>query len=753
MLEDLQWSDEATRALLDDLLPVAETHAVAFVLVLRSDPGHPAWQLVDRARRRFRRQFVEVDLEPLADAEAAELANADAGATLPQTLMQMLVERVGGNPYFVLETLQDLRESGALEVEGGRAALVGDVSLPAALQEAAQARLDRLDGDARDVITTAAVIGRTFDLPLLERLLPRARLRPALSELLWLQLLVEDGSGAEPEYRFRHGLLQEVAYEGLLDAHRRELHLRVGEALGELYGESTGEIDGLLAHHFSEADDPDRAIHYLLRAGDAARAVFARDEAVESYRRALGFMEQTAGDGRGRETLLKIGLTHHLAYDFRAANEAFAQAFEWPAQPLTRLEPSEPVSWCMPAAWDGALTPGHAYSWPAFLMSRNLFSGLLAPGPGLAVEPGVAERFTVSDDGLTYRFTLRPDARWSDGVAVTAGDFAFAFERITDEGLAAASWLEGVSARALDARTLEVHLRHARNEFLYVICQPPFFPWPRHVHERIGRDWHLQRPLVGNGPFVLSSREPILLLEAAPTWHGSRGNVARVTVELAASTDVAEDGWRRGAFDVVDQVLAPHPVADQDTVVERSPGVTTCYLGFVAVRPPFDDPRIRRALAHGVDTRRPAALLGATAALGGGMLPPIDARPFTTDGPGVRPSIGPDPCWPRPASPIRPPLARSSWLISHSPPTPQRTSPSSWRPSAFGPVCSSADSDPELERAIAHEAHAFVWAWGADYPDPGHGFLEPMLAGQPTLYRDALTHGAAGSGGTDARRG
>ena len=224
-------------------------------------------------------------------------------------------------------------------------------SIPAALQEALQARLDRLDAEARELLTTAAVIGRSFGLPLLERLLPRARLLPTLSELQWLQLVVEERSGAAPEYRFRHGLVQEAAYGTLVEARRRELHLRVGEALVELHRDSPAEVYGLLARHFAEADEPERAVEYLLKAGDAARAVYAEEEAIELYRRALGFMERTGDEAQARQTLLKIALTHHLAFDYRAANEAFSEAFARPAPAPARLEPSERITW----ATDGGL--------------------------------------------------------------------------------------------------------------------------------------------------------------------------------------------------------------------------------------------------------------------------------------------------------------------------------------------------------------------------------------------------------------
>jgi hypothetical protein len=245
VLEDLQWSDEATLSLLEEVLPAAEQTAVAYLLVHRSDPDHSAWQLVDRARRRFRRLFREVELTPLPDGDAQTLAEAHAGGHLPEDLAQLLTERTGGNPYFVGEAIRDLHERGALEREEGRVVLIGEASLPTALQEALQARLSRLDAGARELITTAAVIGRSFGLPLLERLLPRVRLLATLSELQWLQLVVEARAGAAPEFRFRHGLVREVAYGTLLEARRRELHLplrrsRRARARDRIPGESGG---------------------------------------------------------------------------------------------------------------------------------------------------------------------------------------------------------------------------------------------------------------------------------------------------------------------------------------------------------------------------------------------------------------------------------------------------------------------------------------------------------------------------------
>jgi ABC-type transport system substrate-binding protein len=736
VIEDLHWSDEATLALLDELFPATEHAAIVFLLVHRSDPDHHAWQLVDRARRRFRRLFFDLELEPLPDGDARALAEAGAGGELPEELAVLLAERAGGNPYFVGEAIRDLRERGALERENGRLVLVGEASVPAAIQEALQARLGRLDAEARELITTAAVIGRSFGLPLLERVLPRARLLPTLSELEWLQLVVEERSGAAPEYRFRHGLVQEAAYGTLLEARRRELHLHVGEALMELHRDSPAEVYGLLARHFAEADEPVRAVEYLLKAGDAARAVYAEEEASELYRRALGFLERTGDEARARETLLKIALTHHLAFHYQAANEAFSGAFARPAPGPTRLAPSERITWAVTAAWDRVVFPGQSWTKPAWEIGANLFCGLLGLGRDFGIEPALAERFAVSDDGRSYRFWLRPDALWSDGAPVTADDFAFTFARMAEDDLAS-SWLDGVSASAVDERTLEIELREPRSDFLYLLAAPTLFAWPRHVYEREGPDWHYTVPLVGSGPFVLTSRgENRIVMEAAPNWRGERGNVGEVTIELEASPAVAATEWGSGEYDVLDDMLAFRAIADDQTVVQRSPRMSTWYLGFIARRAPLDDARIRLALAHAVDRHGPAQAVRAAAAETGGLLPP--AMPGHSHR--VAPNFDPDRA--------RALLSEAGYADRGARGEIVLACLDLWEDAASEVAAQLTAvgvrvrllplaSDPELDAALEERAHAYVWKWNAEYLDPGGGFLEPILRiGQSHLYRD-----------------
>ncbi len=235
VLEDLHFADEPTLDLCEELLLLADEEATAVFLLYRSDPDLPSWELGEAARRRYRHRFRELQLDALDSDQGARLAASAAGGELTQDLAAQLAERTGGNPLFLEEAARDAVERG------------DGAAVPIAIQETLQARLGRLAPNVREVASVASVVGRTFGAPLLERLVPPERLRPALSELQRLDLVVEERRRPAPEYRFRHGLVQEAAYASLLEERRRDLHRAVGSALEELHGAELSEAYGLLA--------------------------------------------------------------------------------------------------------------------------------------------------------------------------------------------------------------------------------------------------------------------------------------------------------------------------------------------------------------------------------------------------------------------------------------------------------------------------------------------------------------------------
>jgi ABC-type transport system substrate-binding protein/class 3 adenylate cyclase len=614
LLEDLHWADEPTLELVEELLPLTDQEALCLVLMHRADPDQPSWDLSDRARRRYRHRYLELELAPLSPEETAELAAGSAGARPSGQLAAFLAERTGGNPLFIEEVVRDLLERGALERENGtlRLAQGADAVVPTLIQEALQARLDRLAAETREIVALAAVAGRSFSLPLLERLASKEQLLPALSELQRLELVVEERHRPALEYRFSHGLVHEAAYGALTSAGKRALHRRVGAALEELVAAEPERAYPALARHFAAAEEPAKAADYLLKAGDAARRIFADEEAVSHYRRALPFLDRLSETARARETLFKIALTHHLGFDFERANAAWQEAFARPEPPVFRLEPTERMEVEAPAT--GALLPHEVFTTFDWWLVQHLFRGLLAVDSELNVVPQVASSFEVSADGLRYRFRLREGSRWSDATDVAAEDFSSAWKAAAAEQAPMAQLLDDIAfAEPIDPRTLEVRLREPRNYFLYIFSAPPAFPRPRHHAETF----------IGNGPFVLAERgEQHLVFRSSATWLGAHGNVGEAHLSIRPRR--ALETWLEQRADVLLPVLRKDPPGLENTVAETFGWWGVAYLGFRSDRRPFDDRRVRAAFAHAIDRDRLLAAASDWPAerAGGGIVPP-----------------------------------------------------------------------------------------------------------------------------------
>ena len=178
LCDDVQWADPSSVDLAAELLTVAEVAPLVFVLMSRPDPTAAGWGLITRARGLPAGASVEIHLEPLSAADSVSLvSNLLSAATLPESLRSLVLARTEGNPFFVEEVLHMLMEQGVLaRVEDGHAAgrweltrEVQALDIPATLQGVLAARIDRLPADAKQALQVASVIGRRFDLPVLEK--------------------------------------------------------------------------------------------------------------------------------------------------------------------------------------------------------------------------------------------------------------------------------------------------------------------------------------------------------------------------------------------------------------------------------------------------------------------------------------------------------------------------------------------------------------------------------------------------------
>ncbi len=735
VFDDLQWSDSLTLELVEDLLGLTEEVQVGLVLIYRADRDQPSWRLGEHARAVFPHRYREIELRPLPAGASRELAEALAEVALPGSLADLLAERAGGNPFFLEEALQDLIERGALKRrEGGWDLADGQIAVPTLVQGALQARLDRLPVRTREVVSVSSAIGRGFGLPLLEKLLSHEQVVPALSDLMRLDLIVEVSRRPAPEYRFRHGLVQEVAYNSLLEPARRSLHRRIGEAIEALYGEASEAVYGPLARHFAEADEPERAARYSLLAGDAARAVYADHEAIDHYRRAREFLRRLGDPERERDTLFKIALVRHLAFDYARAGQAYDAAFDCSAEERAERPPS-PAQIELALLRPDSYAPGDTYSSDSAIVIHQLFRGLLRIDHDLNVVPELAQNMNVSADGLTYLFMLREDACWSDGHPLTAGDFVYAWRKLREEGHVTAFLLDDIeSAEALDDWTLEVHLREPRNYFPYVLASHWSYPWPRHRADEVGAAWRRPESLVGNGPFILAEVDEMgARLTPNPHWSLASGNVGDVRIVFRATTEeqpLAE--WLDGRYDL--QLVRDAPVGASSTVAERSPTLQTTFVGFNARNELMENELLRRALAHAIDS---AALVAAApgvdlAAGRGGAIPPV--MPGHGDAAGV----------PYDVERARELLAEAGFPGGEGLPE-LLVDARPWSPTAalaeqFAAIGVRAHFETHARWfGVSPETHLWFTGWHADYPDPD-GFYFGLLELSMPFYRDDETN-------------
>jgi adenylate cyclase len=295
VIEDLQWADAAS---LEALSAMADwLHQQPLLMVLTFRPSFDAASFaIGRA------SHTALQLGPLDGAQIEEVLACCFGSGglgwMPSVLLGRLVERAGGNPFFLEEMVRSLmaakvlvaQEQGWFCDERETAAEV-----PATLEGLLLSRIDRLAPAQRHCLQEAAVLGATFDAALLRGVAGEGFEEALLDELCsagYLASVTSGGTGSDAAtsrgYRFCHLIARDVVYQNLLLRRRTELHGRIGRLLEARRSGSGDRFVDLesLGHHFSLSDEPARGARYLVAAGDWARGIYANDDAVRLYQRA-----------------------------------------------------------------------------------------------------------------------------------------------------------------------------------------------------------------------------------------------------------------------------------------------------------------------------------------------------------------------------------------------------------------------------------------------------------------------------------
>lgn len=318
VIEDAHWVDEVSESMLAEFA-AAVPKTSSLLLVTYRPEYQGALSAVAGART--------IALAPLSGPETAALAAELLGSNPSvRELVTVVAERAAGNPFFVEEMVRDLAERGLLG--GGRGAYtsranVAEVGVPATLQAAIAARIDRLAAAAKRTLNAAAVIGSQFSAGLLETL----GINPALEDLVAGGLIDQITFTRQPEFRFHHPLIHTVAYEAQLKSDRVRLHRDVAAALESRHPGAIDEDAALIAEHLEAAGDPRTAYGWHMR---AATWVADRDIAAarRSWERALMIADALPDDDPARTALRIAPRTMLCAITWRVREHVANYRFE-----------------------------------------------------------------------------------------------------------------------------------------------------------------------------------------------------------------------------------------------------------------------------------------------------------------------------------------------------------------------------------------------------------------------------------------
>jgi class 3 adenylate cyclase/predicted ATPase len=226
---------------------------------------------------------------------AALIESVTHGRPLPVMVIEQILARTDGVPLFVEELTKAVLESGLLEDQGDRYALVGGLpplAIPSTLHDSLLARLDRL-APVKEVAQIGAAIGREFSHELLAAVAPLGdrELRDAVSRLVEAELIFRRGTPPQATYTFKHALVQDAAYQSLLKSRRQQLHARIVSVLRERFPEAVAAEPELMARHCTEAGLATEAVPYLVKAGRQALRRSANAEAVEHLSKGLALLQ------------------------------------------------------------------------------------------------------------------------------------------------------------------------------------------------------------------------------------------------------------------------------------------------------------------------------------------------------------------------------------------------------------------------------------------------------------------------------
>ena len=328
ILEDLHWADLSSLDLLKLLFRLVETSPILFINVFRPGYEDTTDRLMQTIRARYGDFHSEIYLDSLDENETELIIrNLLKISGFPARIKETIMQRAGGNPFFIEEVMRSLIDQEMVELVDGQFKIsdrIDSFVIPETIQDVIMGRIDKLDEATRSLLKVASVIGRNFFYRILADVVRSIDdIDERLNYLKNVQLILERKRTAELEYLFKHALAQEATYESIPYKKRKEWHLIIADSIQSLFSEKRHEFYGMLAYHYGKAEDLDKAEEYLIKAGEEALKSSASSEALKHYQEALNIYLNKCGRAVDpvKITILKknIALAHYNRGQYQEA--------------------------------------------------------------------------------------------------------------------------------------------------------------------------------------------------------------------------------------------------------------------------------------------------------------------------------------------------------------------------------------------------------------------------------------------------
>jgi predicted ATPase/class 3 adenylate cyclase len=286
--EDLQWVDRLSQEFISHLMDHLTTMKVMVAGGFRREFQHQWSQ---------KPNFSQISLNPLTADQSVSYVKALLGVEqLPSELEALVHQKSDGNPLYIQEIIKTLIDTGKIKNISGTWTAVGDLNsleISPTVQGLIASRIDRLDERSKQILQYASAIGRRFSDRVLRAALESSDDLDDRLQLLQHRGLIESESESSEEalYKFHHALMQDVAYQSILQKFQKVIHEQIGKSIESVHHQAIENYLEALAFHYGQSKNFDKSVEYLRRAGKKAAALFDNQTALKYYYQAAQLLE------------------------------------------------------------------------------------------------------------------------------------------------------------------------------------------------------------------------------------------------------------------------------------------------------------------------------------------------------------------------------------------------------------------------------------------------------------------------------